>query len=75
MTDGIFSSQKQHGVLCKEDVAMKENKCLEVFNTMEKMAKYLDEQGYSFVITAVPVSLTQNEEKFIVSCTNHKSES
>lgn len=54
---------------------MKENKCLEVLNTMEKMAKYLDKQGYSFVITAVPVSLTQNEEEFIVSCTNYKSES
>lgn len=54
---------------------MKENKCLEVFNTVEKMAKYLDERGYSFVITAVPVSLARNEEEFIVSCTNHKSES
>lgn len=54
---------------------MKENTCLEVFNTVGKMAKYLDEQGYGFVITAVPVSLEPNEEEFIVSCTNHKNES
>lgn len=51
------------------------DKCVEVFRTVEKMAKYLNEEGFDFVIIAKPIDPGEHQCEITMSCTNRKNES
>lgn len=48
---------------------------LEVFRNVEKMAHYLKDSGFDFVITAKPIDPGENQHEFTISCTNKEIES
>lgn len=48
---------------------------LKVWRNVDKMAHYLKDTGFDFVITAKPINPGENQHEFIVSCTNQKKES
>lgn len=54
---------------------MKIDECLEVFRNVEKMGKYLKEEGFDFVITVRNINPHEDQEEIIISCTNRKKRS
>ena len=48
---------------------MEMDEYLEIWKTVEKMAHYLKDSGFDFVITARPVNPDEHQHEFIVSCT------
>lgn len=46
--------------------------CLEAFRNVEKMANYLNEKRFDFVITAKNINPHEDQGEIIISCTNRK---